>query len=48
MGGVLLLARIRRPPGGGHFLFALSRNPALALVVLVCLVALAVYLSRRR
>ena len=40
-------ARIRRPPGGGHFLFGLTHYPFLLVAVLVVLVLL-VYLSRRR
>jgi hypothetical protein len=44
----ILLARIRRPPGGGHVLFGLSHYPYLVLAVLVVVVALVVYLNRRR
>jgi hypothetical protein len=39
--------QIRRPPGGGHFLFGLSHYPFLLLAVVVVVVVL-VYLSRRR
>jgi hypothetical protein len=41
-------ARLRRPPGGGHFLFGLSHHPLLALVLVVLVVALLVYVNRRR
>jgi hypothetical protein len=38
---------IRRPPGGGHFLFGLGHYPWLVLA-LVVVVAVLVYLNRRR
>jgi hypothetical protein len=41
-------ARIRRPIGGGHFLFGLGHYPFLALALLVVVVAVLVYLNRRR
>jgi len=40
--------RIRRPPGGGHFLFGLGHYPFLVLVVLVVVVVVLVYVNRRR
>jgi hypothetical protein len=42
------VARIRRPFGGGHFLFLLSHYPFLALALLVAVVAVVVYLNGRR
>jgi hypothetical protein len=42
------VARIRRPIGGGHFLFGLSHYPFLVLALLVVVVAALVYLNRRR
>jgi hypothetical protein len=45
---VIEVARIRRPVGGGHFLFGLSHYPFLALALLVLLIAALVYLNRRR
>jgi hypothetical protein len=43
------LARIRRPPGGGRLLFGLSHAQTwVLLVALVLVVALAIYLNRRR
>ena len=40
--------RIRRPPGGGHFLHGLGQYPFLALALVVVLVAVLVYLNQRR
>lgn len=41
--------RIRRPPGGGHFLFGLSHAQTLVVVIgIVLIVALLVYQNRRR
>jgi hypothetical protein len=45
---VIEVARIRRPVGGGHFLFGLSHYPFLALALLVVVIAALVYLNRRR
>jgi hypothetical protein len=42
------LARVRRPIGGGHFLFGLGHHPLLALALLVVVIAALVYLNRRR
>jgi hypothetical protein len=42
------VARIRRPVGGGHFLFGLSHYPYLALAVVVVVVAVIVYTNQRR
>jgi hypothetical protein len=42
------VARIRRPVGGGHFLFGLSHQPFLLLALLVVVVAVLVYLNRRQ
>ena len=42
------VARIRRPIGGGHFLFGMSHYPFVTLAVLVVAIALLVYLARRR
>ena len=47
-GGVTEVARIRRPVGGGHFLFGLSHQPFLLLALLVVVVAVLVYVNRRR
>jgi hypothetical protein len=44
---VIEVARIRRPAGGGHFLFGLSHYPFIALALLVVVVAALVYLNRR-
>jgi hypothetical protein len=40
--------RIRRPPGGGHFLTGLGHYPFLVLALVVVVVALLVYRNRRR
>ena len=40
--------RIRRPPGGGHFLHGLSHYPFLVLALVVVLVVVLVYVNRRR
>jgi hypothetical protein len=47
-GTVTEVARIRRPVGGGHFLFGLSHYPFLVLALLVVVVALLIYVNRRR
>ena len=40
---------LRRPPGGGHFLFGLRHASTwVLLLVLVLLVVIAVWLGRRR
>jgi hypothetical protein len=40
--------RIRRPPGGGHFLFGLGHYPFLVLAVVVVTIAVLIYVNRRR
>jgi hypothetical protein len=41
------VARLRRPIGGGHFLFGLSHYPFLVLALLVVVIAVLVYRNRR-
>jgi hypothetical protein len=43
-----MIARIRRPIGGGHFLFGLHRHPLLTLVIILVAVGVVIYLNRRR
>ena len=45
---MLLAAGIRRPPGGGHFLFGLGHAQTWVVVAALVLVVLAIYLTRRR
>jgi hypothetical protein len=42
------VARIRRPVGGGHFLFGLGHYPFLVVALMVVLIAVLIYVSRRR
>jgi LPXTG-motif cell wall-anchored protein len=39
---------IRRPPGGGHFLFGLTHAQTAVVVLGIVLILLAIYLTRRR
>jgi hypothetical protein len=42
-------ARIRRPPGGGHFLYGLTHAQTLVVVIgIVVVVAILVYQNKRR
>ncbi|GAA4714356.1 hypothetical protein GCM10023349_36940 [Nocardioides conyzicola] len=41
-------ARIRRPPGGGHFLLGLSPAQTLVVLIGVVVIVLAIYYTRRR
>jgi hypothetical protein len=43
------LVAIRRPPGGGHFLFGLTQAQTLVVVIgIVLIVALLIHQNRRR
>ncbi|MFC6045001.1 hypothetical protein ACFP8W_02570 [Nocardioides hankookensis] len=42
------MTSIRRPPGGGHFLFGLTHAQTWVIVLGLVVIVLAVYLTRRR
>ena len=42
------MTSIRRPPGGGHFLFGLGHAQTVVVLIAVVIVVLAIYYSHRR
>ena len=46
--GAIPVEAIRRPPGGGHFLFGLSHAQTWVVVLGIVIIVLALYYTRRR